>query len=43
MKKTILTGASVLALSIAAPAFAQSVSNVDQNGNNNGATVAQAG
>ena len=43
MNKTILTGASLIALAIAAPAFAQSTSTVGQTGNNNNASVAQNG
>ena len=41
MKKTILTTASVLALAVASPAFAQSTSTVTQDGNGNAADVLQ--
>jgi len=43
MKKTILTGASILALSIAAPALGQNISDVDQTGAGNNAGVTQSG
>ena len=44
MKNIILTGASIIALSIAAPALAQSnVSTVTQSGNSQDATVTQSG
>lgn len=49
MKKSIPAGASILALSVAAPAFAQIVttvtnsSNIDQIGSNNTAAATQAG
>ncbi len=41
MKKMILTGASLLALTMAGPAFAQSTSTVTQDGNGNDAGVVQ--
>lgn len=41
MKKTILVGASILALGVASPAFAQSTSTVSQNGSGNQADVVQ--
>ena len=40
MRKTILTGASLIALA-ASPAFAQSTSDVNQQGDGNSATVTQ--
>ncbi len=43
MKKTILTGASILTLVVAGPAFAQSTSTVNQTGNGNSAGVTQTG
>ena len=43
MKKTILASASMLALSVAVPAFAQNNSDVVQTGTGNGAAVAQTG
>jgi len=43
MKATITTGASVLALAIAAPAVAQSISAIDQTGTGNSAAVTQSG
>ncbi len=43
MKKTIFTAASILALATAGPAFAQSISDVTQTGNGNGANVTQTG
>ncbi|MEO1219868.1 MAG: Curlin associated protein, partial [Pseudomonadota bacterium] len=43
MKRIILTGVSIVALSASAPALAQSSSDVDQLGDGNSATVAQTG
>ena len=43
MKKTVLAGASLIAMAIAVPGFAQSTSTVNQTGNGNGATVGQTG
>lgn len=43
MKKTALLGVSILALSTAAPALAQSQSTVNQTGNNSTVTVTQGG
>lgn len=41
MKKIILAGASIAALTLAAPAYAQSTSTVEQNGSGNQADVTQ--
>src|SRR3546814_9918500 len=43
MKKMLMGAASVIALSIAAPAFAQSTSTVNQSNTGNGAVVDQTG
>src|SRR3546814_12307070 len=43
MKKMLMGAASVIALSIAAPAFAQSTSTVHQSNTGNGAVVDQTG
>ena len=43
MNKIITTGASLIALAAASPALAQSVSNLDQIGTGNAATVLQSG
>ncbi len=43
MKKTILTGASLIAFALAAPAHAQNSSTINQTGNSNAADVTHTG